>query len=375
VDPLDLLTGDAQTFRDKVWASQVLLHHTDPDRLVRLLSLDDVDELLTSSALRTPTVRVVQDGMVLPSARFTRPGTVAGQPLTGLVDPRKVLELFDVGATVVLQGLHRYWAPLTRLVRALELELGHPCQANAYLTPPGSQGFSRHSDTHDVFVFQTHGCKQWEVMDGAGERSVLLEPGLVMYLPTGTPHSARSQEATSLHVTVGINRVSWREVLRRITDDVLAEATYDEPLPAGYLEDPAALRERLAERLETLTTALKAVDAADFASQQVMSFLSERSPVLRRGLTDRTLLASLDQDSVVERRPTSACELRPEGEKVVVLLGDRALRMPARLTEVMTFVRDQESFRVGDLEPWLDPESGLVVVRRLVREGLLRIVE
>jgi len=375
VDPLDLLTGDAQTFRDKVWASQVLLHHTDPDRLVRLLSLDDVDELLTSSALRTPTVRVVQDGMVLPSARFTRPGTVAGQPLTGLVDPRKVLELFDVGATVVLQGLHRYWAPLTRLVRALELELGHPCQANAYLTPPGSQGFSRHSDTHDVFVFQTHGCKQWEVMDGAGERSVLLEPGLVMYLPTGTPHSARSQEATSLHVTVGINRVSWREVLRRITDDVLAEATYDEPLPAGYLEDPAALRERLAERLETLTTALKAVDAADFASQQVMSFLSERSPVLRRGLTDRTLLASLDQDSVVERRPTSACELRPEGEKVVVLLGDGALRMPARLTEVMTFVRDQESFRVGDLEPWLDPESGLVVVRRLVREGLLRIVE
>jgi len=375
VDALDLLTGDAQTFRDKVWASQVLLHHTDPDRLVRLLSLDDVDELLTSSALRTPTVRVVQDGMVLPSTRFTRPGTVAGQPLTGLVDPRKVLDLFDGGATVVLQGLHRYWPPLTRLVRALELELGHRCQANAYLTPPGSQGFARHSDTHDVFVFQTDGCKQWEVVDEAGQRDVLLEPGLVMYLPAGTPHSARSENATSLHVTVGINRVTWREVLRRLTDEVLAEATYDEPLPAGYLEDRAALRERLAERVETLTRALRAVDAGDLASQHVTSFLSERTPVLRRGLTDRTLLASLDQDSVVERRPTTACELRPEGEKVVVLLGDRALRMPARLTEVMTFVRGQESFRIGDLEPWLDPESRLVVVRRLVREGLLRIVE
>ena len=31
---------------------------------------------------------------------------------------------------------------LTRLVAELELELGHPCQANAYLTPPGSQGFA-----------------------------------------------------------------------------------------------------------------------------------------------------------------------------------------------------------------------------------------
>ena len=63
----------------------------------------------------------------------------------------------------MFQGLHRYWPPLTRLVAELELELGHPCQANAYLTPPGSQGFAVHSDSHDVFVFQTAGAKQWEV--------------------------------------------------------------------------------------------------------------------------------------------------------------------------------------------------------------------
>jgi ribosomal protein L16 Arg81 hydroxylase len=77
------------------------------------------------------------------------------------VDGRKVLGLFADGATVVLQGLHRYWPPLTELVRGLELALGHPCQANAYLTPPGSQGFAVHSDSHDVFVFQTAGTKQW----------------------------------------------------------------------------------------------------------------------------------------------------------------------------------------------------------------------
>ena len=118
---LDLLGGDAQTFVQKVWASQVHLHHTDPARLVGLLSLDDVDRLLTSSALRTPALRVVQDGTVLPSSRFTRSATLAGAPLTGLVDGRKVLSLFDAGATVVLQGLHRYWPPLTELVRALEL--------------------------------------------------------------------------------------------------------------------------------------------------------------------------------------------------------------------------------------------------------------
>ena len=121
------------------------------------------------------------------------------------------------GATVVLQGLHRYWPPLTRLVAELELELGHPCQANAYLTPPGSQGFAVHSDSHDVFVFQTHGTKQWEIYgldDTGGATDLLLEPGVVAYLPTGTPHAARAQDSASLHVTVGINRVSWRQALR-----------------------------------------------------------------------------------------------------------------------------------------------------------------
>jgi hypothetical protein len=376
LDALELLSGDAQAFRDKVWASHVHLHHTDPDALVGLLSLDDVDQLLTGVALRTPALRVVKDGTVLPSARFTRSATMAGAPLTGLVDARKVLALFDDGATVVLQGLHRYWAPLTRLVRELELALGHPCQANAYLTPPGSQGFARHSDTHDVFVFQTHGRKQWEVVEegaGGAEREVVLEPGLSMYLPTGTPHSARSQQATSLHVTVGINRLTWRDVLRRLTDQVLADERYDEPLPAGYVDEPDRLLHPLHEHLDAYTDRLRSWDAATVAEDRVAAFLQERTPMLRGGLIDRVALGALADDTLLERRPTSACVLRPGPDTLTVLLGDRALRMPARLLEPMTFVRDRGSFRVGDLAPWLDADSRLVVARRLVREGLLRI--
>ena len=371
---LELLSGDARAFREKVWASHVHLHHTDPDDLVGLLSLDDVDHLLTSVALRAPALRLAKDGAVLPQSRFTRSATMAGQPLTGLVDGRKVLAELDAGATVVLQGLHRYWPPLTELVRALELELGHPCQANAYLTPPGAQGFARHSDTHDVFVFQTHGHKQWEVVDSDGtERQVLLEPGLSMYLPTGTPHSARSQDATSLHVTLGINRLTWRDLLRRLSDQVLKDAQYDAPLPAGYLDDPALLAEVMGERLSGFADGLGALDPAAVADERVTAFLSERTPALRGGLTDRVALDALSDDTVLTRRPTAACVLREEGDRLRVLLGDRELRMPLRLAEPMAFVRDHALFRIADLAPWLDPGSRLVVTRRLVREGLLRI--
>ena len=370
---LDLLSGDAQTFREKVWASQVHLHHTDPADLVGLLSLDGVDHLLTSVALRAPALRIAQDGTVLPTSSFTRSATMAGSPLTGLVDARKVLDLFDGGATVVLQGLHRYWPPLTQLVRDLELELGHPCQANAYLTPPGAQGFARHSDSHDVFVFQTHGHKQWEIVEEGEPREVVLEPGLSMYLPTGTPHSARSQDVPSLHVTVGINQLTMRDLLRRLTEQALADGRYDAHLPAGYLEDPSRLADPLADALAGLADDLAEVDVHAVADERATAFLSERTPALRGGLTDRVGLADLDDDTVLARRTTSACVLRPGPEKLLVLLGDRSLRMPPRLQAPMEFVAAHDSFRVADLEPWLDAESRLVVARRLVREGLLRI--
>ena len=375
---LELLSGDAQTFVEKIWASHVHLHHTDPTDLVGLLSFDDVDQLLTSSAIRTPAVRLAQDGEVLPASRFTRSGaTLAGQPLTGLVDARKVIDLFEGGATVVLQGLHRYWPPLTRLVAELELALGHPCQANAYLTPPGSQGFAVHSDSHDVFVFQTHGAKLWEVHPAPGEdatdpREVLLEPGLSMYLPSGTPHAARAQKVVSLHVTVGINQLTWRTLLDRALGQAMAGLDADGHLPAGYLDQPELLDEGLAERLEVLRAALASLDVRTVTEAQTSSFLERRTSGLRGSMVDRMHLDEVVAETRLRRRPGRPCVTRPEGDRLHLFLGDRRLTVPARLSAAVERVRVLDVFTPEDVG--LDPQSALVLCRRLVREGLLEVV-
>ena len=376
-EALELLSGDAQDFVEKTWASRVHLHKTDPSDLVGLLSFDDVDELLTSTAIRTPAVRLAQDGSVLPQSRYTRSGaTLAGQPLTGLVDARKVIDLFEGGATVVLQGLHRYWPPLTRLVAELELALGHPCQANAYLTPPGSQGFAVHSDSHDVFVFQTHGSKLWEVHPAPGEsgevREVLLEPGLCMYLPTGTPHAARAQDTVSLHVTIGINQVTWRTLLDRAVSEAMGQVGADAHLPAGYLDDPGLLAEGLDERLRGLRDALAGLDVTSVADEQTRSFLEKRGGHLRGSLVDRMHLDDVAADTTLRRRPGKPCVLRPDGERLHLFLGDRRMTVPARITEAVERVRTLEVFTPDDLG--LDTESSLVLCRRLIREGLLEVV-
>ena len=378
VDALELLSGDAQNFVEKVWASHVHLHKADPADLVGLLSFDDVDQLLTSTAIRTPAVRLAKNGSVLPTSDFTRSGaTLAGQPLTGLVDARKVIDLFEGGATVVLQGLHRYWPPLTRLIAELELALGHPCQANAYLTPPGSRGFAVHSDSHDVFVFQTHGAKLWEVHPAPGEdedgvREVLLEPGLSMYLPTGTPHAARAQDAVSLHVTIGINQLTWRTLLDRAVRQAMDSVEADEHLPAGYLDRPELLAEGLGERLHGLGEALAGTDVAAVADAQTRSFLERRPGGLRGAMVDRMHLDRVANDTALRRRPGRPCVTRSDGDRLHVFLGDRRLTVPAHISDAVERARTLEVFTPDDLG--LDPQSALVLSRRLIREGLLEVV-
>jgi hypothetical protein len=52
----------------------------------------------------------------------------------------------------------------------------------------------------------------------------------------------------------------------------------------------------------------------------------------------------------------------------------RTLRFPARVADELEFLlRVEQLFTASDLPGRLDDESRLVLVRRLVREGLLRI--
>lgn len=371
---LDLLSGDARTFVSEVWGRRINVRRIAPADLAGLFDIEQADHLITRTALRTPQLRLARSGSVLPETSYTRHATIAGQPLTGLVDPRKVLDLFSDGATIVFQGLQRYWEPLRQLVRGLETELGHPCQANAYLTPPGSQGFALHSDSHDVFVFQTFGAKQWEVHNDAGAHPVLMEPGTCMYLPTGTPHMARTQETASLHVTVGINRYVWRDLVRKVVDPVLAAESFDAPLPADLFADPDALAAALRDRLAKVAASLTSADVAPAIARFERSFASGRQPLLGGGLLDRLTVDSVTDDVAVRRRPGSTCRVRTAGDHLDLLLGDRVVSVPARIRGAVDAVLAQEGpFTPADLVQ-LDAAGAVVLVKRLVREGLLEVV-
>ncbi len=193
-----------------------------------------------------------------------------------------------------------------------------------------------------------------------------------MYLPTGTPHAARAQDTVSLHVTIGINQLTWRTLLDRAVRQAMDGLEVDAHLPAGYLDEPGLLADGLAERLGSLTEALAATDVAAVADAQARYFLERRNTSLRGAMVDRMNLENVAGDTMLRRRPGKPCVLRAEGDRLHLFLGDRRLTVPARITDAVDRARTLEAFTPDDLG--LDAQSALVLSRRLIREGLLEVV-
>ena len=239
-----------------------------------LFSPAAVDELLTRRGLRTPFLRMAQSGSTLADREFTTGGGV-GAGIGDQVDEDAVRRRFAAGATIVLQGLHRTWAPIADLAGEVAEELGHPVQVNAYVTPPGNQGFSAHYDVHDVFVLQVHGAKAWRVhppvwphplrdqpwedrkaavAEAAGASPLLepeLRPGDLLYLPRGYLHSAMACSEVSIHLTIGIH--TWTRA--HLLDALWAEAR------RGLAEDPG-LRASLPVGVDVTTPEHLSAEAA-----------------------------------------------------------------------------------------------------------------
>jgi bifunctional lysine-specific demethylase and histidyl-hydroxylase NO66 len=371
--------GDPTVFLETAWGHRAVIHTgVEPSGFADLLSFDEVDRIVATTSLRTPAFRLVQAGRQIPESAYTRSGTTGSRPVTGMADPARIAELFRGGATLVLQGLHRYHEPVSRFVRDLEVELGHACQVNAYVTPPGAQGLPLHDDPHDVLVLQAFGRKSWEVHAAPAEAErepirATVASGDAIYMPKGTPHAAAAQETVSGHLTVGVNVASWRDVLAKAWKERVP--TLDEPIPAGWTLDPDGFARALAQRFALAREELGTVEAEELADGYAIGFLSTRASLLRGVLTDQQDLERIDDGTVLERRRGSVCELRTEAERLLVLLGDRRLEMPGWLEPAMRRIAASNPIAVAELAAEVpDPESRLVLARRLVREGLLRPV-
>src|SRR5262249_37287248 len=112
----------------------LILSRKQPDYYAELLTLADVDHLLTATHLRRPALGLVKEGLQVNPQKYSNDLNWGREWVTGLADVDKLLEEYQAGATVMLQSLNRYWRPLALLCRNLERSFTFPVHANVYLT-------------------------------------------------------------------------------------------------------------------------------------------------------------------------------------------------------------------------------------------------
>jgi bifunctional lysine-specific demethylase and histidyl-hydroxylase NO66 len=416
-----LVHVDPQTFARDMWGRAALLSLREdlPDGLPGELAVcdlfgpDAVDELVSRRGLRTPFLRVAKDGTTLGDAAFTAGGGV-GASIADQVSDDKLLRLFDGGATIVLQGLHRVWPPLIEFSQALAADLGHPVQVNAYVTPPRSRGFDDHYDVHDVFVLQVDGEKRWRVHQPVHEAplrdqpwtdhrsaveaaartepviDVVLRPGDCLYLPRGYLHAATALGETSTHLTFGVH--TWtrhhladelaRAALSALADDVESRRSLPLGVAVGDASDIAeeveAVRRVIADAIENVATDVVAARLAQ--RSRASGRAAPVGPLAQLRIANRIG----DPDVRLRLRPhlAAAVENVPDGHGRAghPVLRSRAgdmdltesdvpaverLLAAARPTEAATPTGSPDT--VADVLTDLDPD----LVRRLVLAGVL----
>lgn len=339
-------------------------------------------------------MRVVREGDAVDPATWTRRARTGAIVVDDAVDAPRVLGAFADGATIVLQSLQRWWPPVAAFCRELETTLTHAIQANAYLTPAGAVGLAPHHDTHDVFVMQLHGTKHWTLREPvveaplrrhrtdaarAREQPVLFEtelrPGSCLYIPRGVVHSARAQEGVSLHLTVGVLATTAHDVIQRLVTLAGDVPALRRSLPPGWAHDTDLAADAVEAVLAELASFAAQVDPTAVAADLTTGFSTARQPLLAGHLVDLARVDALDDTSVVRCRDGVVWTARRDGDRYRVRVADRTVDLPASIESVVRDLLDGSTTCVGDLTGVLDPASRLVLVRRLVREGLLRIVE
>ena len=375
---LDPVSGEE--FLAEHWEQKPLVvPRGEQGRFDDLLSVADVERLLTSGGLRFPAFRLAKAGKKLDVAHYTKDLSWRPQPFTGTADVERVLAEFEDGATIVLQGLHLNWQPLAEFCRSLEAELGHPAQANAYFTPRAAQGLPVHHDTHDVFSLQVAGEKRWLVYEPAWELplkhqrykaetmrepgdpvlDITLQAGDTLYLPRGWLHEAKTSETDSLHLTVGVNVYTWMDAFKAALDNCAGEVGFRRSPDGDSPDELLGLlgRQLQSERVER---------------RRRRKLVRTRRPVLGGQLTQLRALESLDVHTVVERRQTVLFDL----DGTTLSFEGKDLTLPDEAAEDLVFLAQAgEPFTPAELPGDLDDEGRLVLVRRLVREGFLVLSE
>jgi ribosomal protein L16 Arg81 hydroxylase len=221
-------------FLDRNWTTKAVSIPSEGNKnFAHLFSWEKLNYILNFHELKYPDIRLAVAGKVLDES-----------------ENGNLMKLCQSGATLIINEAHKLIPEIAHFAAELKSDLGYPNQVNAYCSWPEKQGFSSHYDTHEVFILQVDGIKQWYVFEDtikyplkeqksssfpppetAAYLSCTLHPGDVLYIPRGHWHYAVACEEPSLHLTLGIHCKTGIDFLEWLVSELREQSEWRQSLP------------------------------------------------------------------------------------------------------------------------------------------------
>ena len=378
----------ADAFFSKYWEREhLILHRGQPTFYQSLITVTDLETLISDSDARYPAIRLAKGGGYFSAESYTRDIRHGDVNFIGVPNIKRIAEEYRRGATIALPAMHRTWGPLGLLCDAMQRQLDHPAHANGYITPGNAAGFTPHYDVHEVFVLQIAGEKRWSIYSPViplphrsqpctpeaytGQSPIAqvdLRAGDLLYLPRGFLHSTTTSDRFSAHVTVGITVYTWADLMKEFLASAIADPHLRRALPAQFASRSdllPVLRQGLMSAIDGLGAEPKLDTMIDGFTHRVRAAHPPRQASFK---IDETVIG---KDSVLHM-PARENYLMTHGDGGAVLeFGAVRYQLPEPVASTLKAMSLLKSFTANQLPNHLDIEGRLELVRHLRDIGFL----
>lgn len=391
IPALDDLVGDPSDFIRTMWGKLPLLTRNSVPDPHSIISPAELDDALSMPPLGPPYLQLRLNGHIVHPRLFTYRQVVQKEWVDYAPDPARVAEYFRSGATVAWHDIDHFHSPTRDLCSRLEEQLGCVAHAVAFATPPGKQGLNIHYDAYEVFVIQVSGTKTWTVYpqlrplptENLGlnpknlEEPVLvtdLNPGDCLYVPWGSPHCAKSNDSTSIHLSLSMRRPSYKELLLQALEvEQDPHITGDLPLLApGFIDESeefSAIKKHLSDNIRALNISQGAERYTSTNRNGIRSCTS----LLRD--QDRAA-GDIGDDLIFYRTPivASVLETQDGPDTVLLSVGQKKYRLPGEALPYISSVLKVKHFKTSDIPTGLKRRDRDKILRHLILLGILTTV-
>ena len=277
----------------------------------KLFSWTALNRALATHRLQPPRLRIAMKSRSRADAysAFQRFTTRSGEQRSR-IDTELLNQLLAEGATLVLSAMDEIHPPLQHLCEDFARFFVVDPQINVYASWGHTESFGVNWDSHDVFVLQIAGMKDWKIYGPTRQaplygdknsnirpprkprKSLRLRAGDLLYIPRGHWHTAVSYDSPSLHLSLGVSALTGADYYSWIVEQACESLRTRQDLPLAT--NLAALSDAHAALADVLHDTAKRHAPRDFIAYHRSLLRRTPSPAFPFGVS-ATHLPTLEQ--------------------------------------------------------------------------------